>query len=321
MPDLSDVSVTVTGGLGFIGSNLTLTLVEQGADVTVIDLPKSDGGPDTTTIGPVRGDVEVIRADVRDTAAIKPAISQADVVFHFASRISRLDSVKHPEPDTTVTCLGTLSVLEAAAAATAPPRVVFASSQSAVGRFDGEVFDGRARSQGELVDVYGANKRAAEGYCRAYYRSRGVPTVVVRLTNVYGPRGSLDTTAVDIFVRAALNDDPLTVFEPGTQRRDLIYVGDVVDALVELSVVDGVVGDRFALGTGRSHEVKAVAETITDVAASGEVVLGPWPDSWNALRLGNLRADPSRLREATDWTPTTSLRAGLERTVRYYTAR
>lgn len=317
--ELSGSAVTITGGLGFIGSNLAIELVERGADVTVVDLPCSEGGPDAAVVAPVRESVEVVRADVRDREAIAPHVVDADVVYHLAARISRPGSVEHPDADVAVNCTGTLNVLESAAAASTPPRVVFTSSQSAVGEQPGATFDGS--SQGRLVDVYGANKRAAEGYCETFRRSRGVPTVVVRLSNVYGPRGGLDATAVDTFLRAALRDEPLTVFEPGTQRRDFVYVSDVVAALVELGSADGVAGERFAVGTGTTHTLEELATAIVDAAAGGRVELVEWPEEWEALRLGDLRADPSRLAAATDWSPTVELEAGLERTVDYYERR
>jgi UDP-glucose 4-epimerase len=311
--------VLITGGLGFIGSTLTHTLVDAGANVTIFDARLSEYGSNPTNIREIRDEVQVVEGDVREAKAVATLVQSSDVVFHLAAQLSRTVSNEQPDVDAGINCIGLLNVLSAASSCEDPPRVVFTSSQAVVGRPPTLPLDESTRAAPR--DIYGVNKRAGELYCDVYTDTHDVPTVVSRLTNVYGPRAQLSNPNYGVihnFIASALKDETLTVFEPGTMQRDFIHVDDVVTGLLELGRADSAIGERYILGTGRPTTIKWLAETIVDIAGSGAVELVPWPDEWDSIRVGDLYADPSSMKEQFGWEATTYLENGLRGTIEFY---
>lgn len=307
----------VTGGLGFVGSNLARELLDRGADVTVLDARLEGYGANERNLAGVADAVTVETVDVRDAAAVRGSVERADYVFHLAAQLSRPTSMDEPRTDLRINCEGTLNVLEAARGAADPPAVVFASSQAVYGR--PESLPVTERTPPNPVDVYGTNKLAGEHYADLYRETHGLDTTVVRLTNVYGPRAQLHNPnygVVQRFLRLALCDEPLTVFEPGTMQRDLLYVDDAVAGI--LSACRTGEHDLYLVASGESVSIEGLAERIVSVAGSGRVEMVEWPDEWDGIRVGDLRADPTRLRRDTGWTATTPLRDGLAETVAFY---
>jgi UDP-glucose 4-epimerase len=230
-----DTQVLVTGGLGFIGSNLAHELVNRGAEVHLLDARLSEYGSNPANVAGIRDEVRITEADVRDRSGVESPVQSSDVVFHLAAQLSRTVSNEQPATDASINCEGFLNVLKAAESAESSPRVVFTSSQAVVGSPPSLPFD--EETPAAPLDVYGANKCAGEHYCRIFDRSRDVPALSVRLTNVYGPRAQLSNPNYGVihnFIASALRDGSLTVFEPGTMERDFIHVSDIVDGLLYL---------------------------------------------------------------------------------------
>ena len=313
--------VLITGGLGFIGSNLAHSLVDAASSITLLDAKLPGYGANSVNIERIRNDIQVVKGDVRNSAFVRRYVDQADVVYHCAAQLSRTASLEDPETDITINCTGTVNVLDAAAQRTNPPRVVFLSSQAAVGEPESLPIDGLTPAN--PMDVYGANKRAGEHYCSLYCRVKDVPTVVVRLSNVYGPRAQLLNSnygVINRFIRLALVDETLPVFKPGSMQRDFVYVEDVAAALEQLGLAEGVIGDRYMLGSGVGTTIRQLATLIVEEAGSGEVELVPWPNDWDSIRVGDLITDPSTLESAIPWQPATNLRDGIQNTLSYYRA-
>ncbi|MXR19073.1 NAD-dependent epimerase/dehydratase family protein [Halobacterium bonnevillei] len=314
-----NTNVLITGGLGFIGSTLAHDLAELDASVTLLDAKLEDYGANPANVDTIRDNVTIVEADLRDVKDVAPYVTQSDVVFHLAAQLSRTVSNENPATDAEINCQGFLNVLSVAKSATDSPRIVFTSSQAVVGRPASLPFD--ETTQAAPLDVYGANKRAGELYCNLYYESHGVPTVAVRLTNVYGPRAQLSNPnygVINNFIAAALRDETLTVFEPGTMKRDFVYVRDITRGLRCLGFEQRAVGERYTLGTGDATTIYDLAEAIVDTAGSGSVKLVPWPDDWESIQVGDLRSDPSKMCDHFDWEPETDLTEGLVETIDYY---
>jgi len=319
MTSWENTDVLITGGLGFIGSNLAYDLVERGASVTLIDANLDDYGANSANIAGIRDAVKVVEADVRDAEVVSSHVTDSDVVFHLAAQLSRTVSNEDPATDAAINCEGLLNVLSAAEARAEPPRVVFTSSQAVVGRPPSLPFDETTRAA--PLDVYGANKRAGELYCDLYHESKNVPTVAVRLTNVYGPRAQLSNPnygVINNFIAAALRDETLTVFEPGTIKRDFVYVRDVARGLRYLGAEQRAVGERYTLGTGTATTIHELAETIVETANVGSVKLVPWPEDWESIQVGDLRSNPSKIRNHLGWESEITLDDGLVKTIEYY---
>jgi len=310
--------VLITGGLGFVGSNLAHSLVAAGAEVTLLDARLPHLGSNPANIAGIEDDVTVAEADVRDADAVADCVADADLVYHCAAQNDRSYAGEHPSADLAINCEGTLNVLEAAKACDPSPRVVYTSSLAVYGRPTDLPVD--ESTPARPMDLYGAHKRTAEHYCRIYHEQHGVPTTVCRLANVYGPRAPTDTGygVQGIFVATAVRDETITVFEPGTMQRDIIHVADVVDVLERMGTSEAVLGEEYVLGSGEGTTLGSLARTIVDVAGTGEVELVPWPEEWAKIDRGDVYCDPAKLRAALDWSPKIELETGLRETVEFY---
>lgn len=160
-----------------------------------------------------------------------------------------------------------------------------------------------------------------ELYCDVFNNARDVPTVAVRLTNVYGPRAQLRNPnygVINKFIAKSLQDETLTVFEPGTMERDFIHVEDVASGLVPLGTKKRSIGERYVMGCGQGTTVKELAQLIVDKAESGTVEVVPWPEDWDSIQVGDLRAEPSKMTDHFGWSAETPLETGIEATLAYY---
>ena len=224
-------NVLITGGLGFIGSNLAHRCVELGARVTLLDACLEPYGWNPANIEEIRTEVEFVKGDVRDRALLTRLIANQDVVFHLAGQVGREISIEQPELDVEVNCTGTINVLEACRVNGHRPKVVFAGSRGQIGEPITLPVD-ESHPQNP-TDVYGIDKMAAEQYLLLYGKMYDLPVVSLRLNNVYGPRCQMHAGFYGIlnwFMANAMTGKPITVYGEGTQTRDYVYISDVVDA-------------------------------------------------------------------------------------------
>jgi len=309
----------VTGGLGFVGSNLVQALARGGARVRVLDALLPPYGGNWFNLAGVEDRVSVLVADVRDRRAVTAAVDGADVVFHVAAQTSHVDSMEDPFTDADMNVRGTLVVLEALRRHAPGARLIHLGTRAqhgAVGRdVPGE--DGPFRP----VDVYGATKHAAEQLCLVYHRAWGLDTRSLRATNTYGPRHQVRHGKYGIlnwFVRLALEDRELPVFGDGAQLRDFLYVDDLVAALLAFAAAPGLAGRALPAGSGVGIPFREMAEAIVRTAGRGRVVPRPWPADRKRIETGDFVFDPAPLREATGWEPRVPFQEGLARTVAWY---
>lgn len=315
----SNQHVTITGGLGFIGSNLAQRLVDGNSEITVIDSCMAGYGANMFNINGIEEDIEYINADVRNKEDIDHIIKQSDIVYHLAAQLSRPESNREPIKDNEINCRGLLNILTAAKEADNPPKIVFTSSQAVVGSPDNLPID--EDTPPNPLDIYGANKYAGENYCKIFHDVHDVPTVVLRLTNVYGPRAQLSNPnygVIQKFIKLSLLDEKIPVFRPGTMTRDLIYVDNVVDSLITVAKSEKTTGEKYMVGSGEKIQVKELAEQIVDISESGTVEVVDWPDDWDSIRIGDLYSDPSKLVSETNWEPQIDITEGLEQTIQFY---
>jgi UDP-glucose 4-epimerase len=318
MSDWSSQSVLITGGLGFIGSNLAHRLVSQGADVTLYDCSLPGHGSNPANVEGIRDEVTIVEADVRDASNLIPQVKDSDVIYHCAAQNNRTNARNDPHMDMEINCGGMINVLEGAKSAETSPHVVFVSTLAVIGKAESVPVTEATKSN--PVGVYGANKRAAEQYCQIYNLVDGIPTTVCRPANVYGPRAPVDVGygIQTTFIATALRDELVTVFEPGDIERDFIHIDDVVSALISVANDDRAVGETYLIGGGQGTSLKEFADTVVDIAGSGEVGLVPWPDDWDSIKRGSVYTDPSKLQAEFGWEPTVGLSRGLEETISFY---
>ena len=298
----------VTGGAGFIGSNLVRALLERGDDVRVLD--NFSTGRRTNLDGH-RGDIELVEGELRSYERVHAAVRGCELVFHLGALGSVPRSVQDPLTTSAVNVEGTLNVL-LAARDEGVRRVVFASSSSVYGNADELPL--RESLPLDPISPYGVAKLAAERYCVSFSRVYDFETVVLRYFNVFGPRqdpGSQYAAVVPLFITAVAQGEPVTIFDDGEQSRDFTYVDNVVDANLRAAEAEGANGRIFNVSAGTPTSVNQLAETIAELLGKTleKTYLPP--------RSGDLRnswADPRDAREVLGWEPHVGLEEGLRRT-------
>ena len=311
--------VLVTGGLGFIGSNLALRLVEVGAELTLVDSLIPEYGGNLHNIASVAGRVKVNIADVRDEHAMKYLVRGQDYLFNLAGQTSHLDSMQDPYADLEINCRSQLSILEACRHHSPGLRVIYASTRQIYGRPQYLPVD-------ELhplapVDVNGINKLAGEWYHLLYGEVYGIPVCVLRLTNTYGPRMRVKDarqTFLGYWFRQLLLGAELLVFGDGSQRRDFNFVDDAVHALLLAATHPRAVGKVFNLGSSEVVTLRELAEVLIEVNRGGSYRIVPFPDDRKSIDIGDYFADFSSIENDLGWKPSTSLREGVRQSLEFY---
>jgi UDP-glucose 4-epimerase len=311
----------VTGGLGFIGSNLVRRLLAEGARVKVLDaLTPGDGGNLFNLDGMEADDalsVVIGRAD--DPGRADAAVCGCDLVFHLAGKVSHVDSLARPLEDLLDNAATTVVLLDACRRLNPSARVVIAGTR--------QVYGNPLRLPVDEThplrppDYNGVSKLAAEFYARVAAERLGLAMAVLRLTNVYGPRQLVAHSRASFtgwLVRKAVRGETLELFGTGEQRRDVLYVDDAVEAF--LLAAEKIPGNGEAWNCGREDSVslREFAETLVRVAGSGSIRAVPFPDERKRIDIGDFSTDARRFREASGWKPAVGLEEGLRRTVAFF---
>lgn len=316
--DFSATRVLVTGGVGFIGSNLAIALVERGASVTLLDSMLPAYGANLANIDSIRDRVTLNFSDVRDRSSLDYVVRDQDLIYSLAGQVSHLRSMTDPETDLEINCRSQLSLLESCRRNNPGVRIVFASTRQLYGRpIELPV---REDQPCRPVDVNGINNLAAEMYYGLYHRVHGIESVILRLTNTYGPRMDLrtgDKGFVGVFLRHALRGEAIEVFGSGAQRRDFNYVDDVVEALLRAGRNAAVAGGVFNLGHGQVHSVLDLAAMLARHTGCRYRTV-PFPAELQAIDIGDYWGDFARFQAATGWTPQIDLEEGVRRTLAFF---
>lgn len=317
--------VLVTGGLGFIGSNLAVRLLELGAYVIIVDslIPETGGNP--FNIEPVQDDprLSVRTVDVRDQLAMERLVRNQAVIFNLAGQVSHIDSMTDPFTDLEINCRSQLALLDTCRRVAPETKVVFASTRQIYGRVPEEQLPVDERQPPGPVDVNGINKLAGERYHVLYNNVYGIHTSVLRLTNTYGPRMLVKNnrqTAIGWLIRQAMDAESITIFGDGLQLRDFTFVNDVVEAFLMAGANDAANGQVFNVGALEPISLRELAELLIDVAGSGSYELVPFPAERKAIDIGSIYVDDRKIRRVLKWKPRIDMREGLTRTIEFYRA-
>ncbi len=313
--------VMITGGLGFIGSNLARRLVDLGADVLLMDSLIPDSGANFFNIDGIADKVRVNIADVRQESTMYHLVRDREVIFNLAGQVSHIDSMKDPYTDLDINCRSQLSILEACRRSNPRVKVVFAGTRQVYGRPDSlpVTEDHLVRP----VDVNGINKAAGENYHLLYNNVFNVRACSLRLTNVYGPRQLIRHNRqgfIGWFIRQALQGEEIQIFGDGSQVRDFVYVDDAADAFLRAGASDACNGRVFNVGGTEPISHRDLAALLIEAAGAGSIRYVPWPAEKKAIDIGSVYADSSRFRAAVGWQPQVTLRTGFARTLAYYRA-
>jgi UDP-glucose 4-epimerase len=311
--------VMITGGLGFIGSNLARQLVDLEADVLLVDSLIPDYGGNLFNIDGIADRVELNVADIRHESTMNHLVQHRDVIFNLAGQVSHIDSMRDPYADLEINCRSQLTILEACRYNNPGVKVVFAGTRQVYGRPSSLPVD-----ETHLVrptDVNGINKAAGEYYHLVYNNVFHVRACSLRLTNVYGPRQLIRHNRqgfIGWFLRQAVEDETIEIYGDGSQLRDFVYVDDAADAFLRAGEDDACNGDVFNIGGDEPISHRDLTTMLVDLAGTGRVRYVDWPVEKKAIDIGDFYADSSKFRRLTGWAPSVALREGLSRTLSYY---
>jgi len=312
--------VLITGGLGFIGSNLAYCLVQLGSEVILVDSLIPEYGGNLYNIEGIRDRVRVNISDVRDEHSMKYLLQGQDYLFNLAGQTSHMDSMLDPDTDLEINCRAQLSILEACRKHNPSVKIVFASTRQIYGKPEYLPVDEKHLLR--PVDVNGINKMAGEWYYILYNNVYGIRSCALRLTNTYGPRMRVKDarqTFLGIWVRLLVEGKPFEVWD-GEQLRDFTYVDDAVDALLLAAANDAGDGHAFNLGGECAISLKDLASLLVDANGGGEYKVRSFPEDRKRIDIGDYYADDRLIRKVLGWEPKVPLREGLARTLAYYRA-
>lgn len=319
--DFAAKSVLITGGLGFIGSNLAIRLVECGAKVTLLDAMIPGHGGNVFNIEPVKDEVVVNFSDIRDEHSMNYIVRGKDYIFHLAGQNDHVLSQTDPYPDIDINVKGSVVLLEACRKFNPEVRLVYTGTRGEYGSVAqlpaGE--DTPINPKG----IYELSSLTAQKVFKIYNDNHGISSVTLRLTNIYGERAQMQHSrfgVVNWFVRLALDEQPIQVFGDGKIVRDFVYVQDCVDAICACACANDAYGEVLNVGDDAPSSFLELAETVVEQAGTGSWKLAPFTPERAAQEPGDFCSDISKIRGLVGWGPTTSLREGIRRTIDYYRA-
>ncbi len=311
--------VMITGGLGFIGSNLAWQLADLGADVLLVDSLIPDYGGNLFNVHGIEGKVRVNVADVRQESTMQYLVQDREIIFNLAGQVSHIDSMREPFTDLEINCRAQLSMLEACRRRNPAAKVVFAGTRQVYGKPDRLPVD-----ENHLVrpsDINGINKAAGEYYHLLYNNVFGVRACSLRLTNVYGPRQLIKHDRqgfIGWFIRLAIEGREIQIYGDGSQLRDFVYVDDAADAFLRAGASEACNGEVFNVGGAEPISHRDLVHLLLDVAGTGTVRYVDWPTEKKRIDIGSFYSDWSKFRRAVGWEPRVPLREGFTRTIAYY---
>lgn len=311
--------ILITGGLGFIGSNLAHRLVEEKAEVYIVDSLIPDYGGNLFNIEDIKDKVHVNIADVRDKNSFEHLVKDKDYLFNLAGQVSHIDSMIDPYTDLEINCRSQLSILEACRKNNPDIKIIYAGTRQQYGKPKYLPVDENHLNQ--PTDVNGINKMAGEWYHILYNNIYGIRACSLRLTNVYGPRQQIKHNRqgfIAWFIRKAIDGETIQIFGDGNQKRDLNYIDDVVDAFLAAALSDKTWGEVYNLGNNEIVSLLDLVNTLIKITIKGKFELIPFPDDKKKIDIGDYYGDYSKIKNTLGWEPKTALLDGLKKTIDYY---
>jgi nucleoside-diphosphate-sugar epimerase len=313
-----DKKILITGGLGFIGSNLARRLVEFGAKVTLVDSLIPEYGGNLYNVDGIEKDVTVNISDVRDIHSLRYLVKNQDFLFNLAGQTSHLDSMQNPFADLDINARAQLSIMETCKEHNPTIRVVFASTRQIYGKPD--FLPVTEEHPLRPVDINGIHKMAGEWYQILYHRVYGMQTSILRLTNTYGPRMRIKDarqTFLGVWLKQILTGEKFEVWG-GEQLRDFTFIDDAVNAFLLSGAKPATAGKCFNLGGDRTISLKELADLLIGLHKGGEYVIRTFPEERKKIDIGDYYSDYTLIGKEIGWKPLVSLKAGLSRTLEYY---
>ncbi|MFW9994127.1 MAG: NAD-dependent epimerase/dehydratase family protein [Candidatus Odinarchaeota archaeon] len=315
-------NILILGGLGFIGSNLAQTLCRYDCTITIFDALIEGLGGNLANIKEIKDEVQLVKGDIRDFALVEQHVRDKDIIFNCAGQTDHVRSMKEPFLDIDINCRGIMNVLEAVRTVNDSAKIVFTGTRSQFSKMVYSPFD---EDHPEFPsDIYSANRSVGEKYHLIYYRAHGIKSTSLRLTNIYGPRSPISHgghNVINFFVRLAITDQTIPIYQPGQQKRDILFIEDAVDSLIGAAITDRSDGEVFIVGSGKPVPLIDIAKMIVNYAGSGEVTLVPWPENRKKIEVGDVVLNIDKIKKILGWNPRTNFEEGIKKTISFYRGR
>ena len=311
--------VLVTGGLGFIGSNLAIKLVEAGADVTLLDSMLPLYGANPFNIEPIRDRVRVNYSDIRDINSMNYIVRGQDYIYHLAGQVSHVDSVADPFADVNINVNGTLTLLEACRKYNPNARIIYTGTRGQYGPSIKQPVNEYAPTNPK--GMYAITNLTAEKIVLMYHQIHQLKGICLRITNTYGPRHQMKHNRYGVlnwFIRLALDNERIPIFGDGRILRDFLYIDDLTNALIMCGLTEAAYGDLFNVGSGLPMSFLDLMNKIIEIAGSGRYEHTAFTAERKALEPGDYWSDISKIKSIVGWDPRVSLEEGLQRTIAFY---
>lgn len=315
--------VLVTGGLGFLGSNLVIKLLGLGARVTIVDAMIPHLGGNEFNIEPVKDDprLRVNIGNIQDCDTMEHLVKGMDHIFHLASQVSHILGERDPIPDIQHNIVGTAAILQSCRINNPGVKLLYTGTR---GQY-GSAMKNPVAEDASLrpLGVHEATKLAAENFLLAYHRRHGIRCVLTRLTNIYGPRAQMKSGSygvVNWFVRQALEGGTIALHGGGSYKRDFLFVDDCIQDLLQLAESEEAHGEVFNVGSDTVASYADIARLIIEIAGSGRAEVTDFTEERKSTEPGDIYLDVSKLKRTIDWGPRTALEEGLHQTIAFYQA-
>lgn len=319
VPDLKGLKILITGGLGFIGSNLAHKCLELGAHVIIYDNLDPRSGGNLYNIKDIQKDVQLCFNDILGFDQISRHIVDKDIIFNCAASTSHAFSMREPWLDQDVNSRGMINMLEAIRRFNPDIKFVHIGTSTQLGKLHYQPAD---EFHPEFpIDIYSANKSVSEKYALIYATAYNLNLCVVRVSNVFGPRASIHSpefTFNNFFIGLALQNKAITVFGSGKQLRNILFVDDVVNALILTSQNDKMKGETFFAVGDNHHSVAQIAEATIRHIGSGSISYVNWPKGRKSIEVGDAVISNKKIKKFINWSPRYDLESGLKATKEYY---
>jgi UDP-glucose 4-epimerase len=309
----------ITGGMGFIGSNLAIQLVNLGAEVLIVDSMMAGYGGNLHNIEPIKNDVRINYCDIRDEHVMNYLVQGQHYIFHLAGQVDHVLSLTNPYPDIDINIKGTAVVMEACKHHNPTAKVIYTGTRGQYGPAVSLPVSEDAPTFPK--GIYEISNLAAEKIIQVYNDIHRIRSVLLRLTNVYGPRAQMQHArygVVNWFVRLAIDDEVIKVFGDGLIKRDFLFVDDCIDAILMCALEERAYGQILNVGIDQPTNFVELATTIIKIAKTGRWEYAPFSPERKAQEPGDFYSDISKIRSLVGWSPRHSLEEGLRNTIEFY---
>ena len=328
MENYQNKKILITGGLGFIGSNLGIKLVDLGARVEIIDALIPYYGGNIFNIEPIKNKVRWVKGDIRDKKTVDKIVVDKEIIFNLAGTLSHIDSMTDPMTDLEINCRAQLSLLESVRKLNPKTKIIFAGTRNQYGKAKYLPVD--ENHPQEPTDINGINNIAAEKYHLMYTKVYGIKTVSLRMTNTYGSRHQMRHPRQGVlnwFIRQIMDGEEVRLFGDGRQIRDINFVDDVVSALLLIGQSEKGWGEAYNLGgtpislynfVTKTMEIARSIQNEVSPRRCKRIVLRPFPADREKIEVGDYIADWTKMKKTYGWKPKVSIEEGIRKTIGYY---